>query len=138
MCRVREAEFVQLCPESRITRLRESWKEWAELGLDIRVILLPPKHPMPPPLRRLRHCLLGRLRLSAGRERADTLHQIQAQLHPEPVRLPRRELPARFVLGEAAFRGVSGLPYIEWREGTWMLSAGAGEFDDVDGVGARG
>jgi len=91
---------------------------------------------MPSPLQRLRHGLLRRLRLRSCCERANALHQIEAQPDPELVRFARGELPSRFVLGEAVFRRVGGLANVERRERARLLRAGAREFDDVDGVGA--
>ena len=99
-------------------------------------VSLSPKHPMSSPLQRLRDGLLRFLCVPASRERADAFHQIEPQSKAELVWLPRCELPACFVLGESLLRRVGGLANVEWCEGTWVLRAGAGEFDDVNGVGA--
>src|SRR5262245_10506850 len=58
-------------------------------------------------------------------------------MQAEFVRLASRQLPSRLVLREAVLRGVGGLADIEWRVGRWLPQARSGEFDDVDGVGAR-
>lgn len=89
---------------------------------------------MPSPLQRLGHVFLRRLCFLARGERTDPFHQIQAQLQTKLVRLARGELPARSVLREAFLGTVSRLPDVERCERTRLLRAGAGEFDDVDGI----
>src|SRR5688572_26089600 len=41
------------------------------------------------------------------------------------------------MLGEALFGRVGGLPHINWRQGAPVFRTVAGQFDDVDRVGAR-
>src|SRR5262245_1216608 len=51
--------------------------------------------------------------------------------------LPRRKLSSCFVLFKAVFGIVRRLAHVERREGAALRGAIAGEFDDVDAVGAR-
>src|SRR4030095_6266787 len=96
-----------------------------------------PKYPVPPPLQHFRNDGFCPLRFLARGKPTNTYHQVVTKPQTEFVRFTGGELPALLVLCEAMFWRVSRLADIKRCQRAGSLRAGPGEFDDVDGVGAR-